>query len=74
MPQGREGRGQTSGGSMTLWTFTELMQMTRQELFELDHTLRAMLKRLKPGTAARTDPLASLENIRRVLVQRDLHL
>lgn len=59
---------------MTLWTFSELMQMTRQELFELDHTVRAMLKRLKPGTAARTNALASLRNIRRVLVLRDLHL
>jgi hypothetical protein len=59
---------------MTIWTFSESMQMTREELFDLDRTLRAMLWRIRPGTVARTNTLASFENIRRILVQRDLHL
>jgi hypothetical protein len=51
--------------TMSLWTIAELMHMTRDEPHKLPE--------LEAGTVARTNALASLDNIRRVTVLRDLH-
>lgn len=54
-------------------TLAELMHLTRQELCALDQQIRSMLPELEAGTAVRTIALASLDNIRRVMVLRGLH-
>jgi hypothetical protein len=55
-----------------LWTITELMHLTRDELCDLASRIALTLPELDVGTFARSDALASLENIRRVLILRDL--
>jgi len=59
--------------TMQLWTITELMHLTRDELCDLASRIALALPELDVGTLARTDALASLDNIRRVMVLRDLH-
>jgi hypothetical protein len=58
---------------MSLWTIAELMHMTRDELRDLAARIAHKLPELEAGTVARTNALASLDNIRRVMVLRDLH-
>jgi hypothetical protein len=60
-------------GTMQLWTITELMHLTRDELCDLADRIALTLLELDVGTVARSDALASLDNIRRVMVLRDLH-
>jgi hypothetical protein len=59
--------------TMSLWTIAELMHMTREELCDLAARIAHKLPELEAGTVARTNALASLDNIRRVMVLRDLH-
>jgi hypothetical protein len=59
--------------TMPLWTITELMHLTRDELCDLASRIALTLPELDVGTFARSDALASLDNIRRVMVSRDLH-
>ena len=56
-----------------LWTITELMHLTRDELCDLADRITLTLSELDAGTVARSDALTSLDNIRRVMVLRDLH-
>jgi hypothetical protein len=55
-----------------LWTITELMHLTRDELCDLASRIALTLPELDVGTLARSDALASFENIRLVLILRDL--
>jgi hypothetical protein len=59
--------------TMSLWTIAELMHMTREELCDLAARIVFKLPELEAGTVARSNALASLDNIRRVMVLRDLH-
>lgn len=45
---------------MQLWTFNELMLMTREELCDLNARLERALMRHEAGRVARADLLASL--------------
>jgi hypothetical protein len=56
-----------------LWTITELMHLTRDELCDLTTRIALSLPELDAGTIARSEALASLDKIRRVMVLRDLH-
>ena len=56
-----------------LWTITELMHLTRDELCDLASRIALTLPEFDVGTLARSDALASLDNIRRVMILRDLH-
>jgi hypothetical protein len=56
-----------------LWTISELMHLTRDELCDLAARIIFKLPELEADTVARTNALASLDNIRRVMVLRDLH-
>ena len=47
--------------------------MTREELCDLAARIVFKLPELEAGTVARTNALASLDNIRRVMVLRHLH-
>jgi len=58
---------------MTLWTISELAHLTRDELCNLAATIEVSLPGFETGTIERLDALTSLCNIRRVMVQRDLH-
>ena len=55
------------------WTITELMHLTRDELCNLADRISAMLPELEPGSPDRLSALTSLDNIRRVMLRRDLH-
>jgi hypothetical protein len=55
---------------MQLWTFNELILITREELGELTAKLEHELKKHGPGTSVRSGLLASLRNIRRVMLLR----
>ena len=57
---------------MTL-TVAELMHLTRDELCNLAATIEQSLAKFDAGTIERLDALTSLNNIRRVMVRRDLH-
>jgi hypothetical protein len=59
--------------TMRLWTISELMQLTRDELCNLATVIEQSLPELEAGTIERLDALTSLGNIRRVMVRRDLH-
>jgi len=59
---------------MPLWTIAELMHLTRDELCDLAARISHKLPELEAGTVARFNALESLDNIRRVMVLRDLHL
>jgi hypothetical protein len=54
-------------------TMDELMYLARDELCGLAASLSQALAGLEAGTAARLNILASLENIRRIMVRRGLH-
>jgi hypothetical protein len=56
---------------MTLWTLTDLMHLTRRELCALACRIAASLPEFESGSVERHNALASLSNIRRVLVQRN---
>ncbi len=58
---------------MTLWTITELMHLTRDELCDLADRIEHALADLEAGSVERFNALTSLDNIRRVMVLRDLH-
>ena len=57
---------------MALWTISELMHLTRDELCKLASEIAHVLPQCEPGTVARLNALASLENIRRVMVWQQL--
>ena len=57
---------------MSLWTITELMHLTRQELCELASEIECALLYIEAGTVERCHALTSLNNIRRVMVLRNL--
>ena len=59
--------------AMQLWTFNELMLMTREELCDLNARLERALMRHEAGRVARADLLASLRTIRKVMMLRGLH-
>jgi hypothetical protein len=58
---------------MKLWTISELMHLTRDELCNLAAMIDQSLPTFETGTVGRLDALTSLDNIRRVMVQRGLH-
>ncbi len=58
---------------MSLWTISELMHLTRDELCNLTATIEESLAEFEPGTVERLNALTSLCNIRRVMVWRGLH-
>jgi hypothetical protein len=58
---------------MQVWTITELLHMTREQLCELRCDIERMLNGLKAGTVARGNALTSLENIRRVMLRKGFH-
>ncbi|KRP89221.1 hypothetical protein AOQ73_26735 [Bradyrhizobium pachyrhizi] len=59
--------------TMQLWTISELMHLTRDELCDLASRIEGTLCGFEPGTVGRLNALTSLDNIRRVMVRRDLH-
>jgi hypothetical protein len=56
-----------------LWTITELMHLTRDELCDLAAGIEQILPDLEAGTVERLNAITSLDNIRRVMVLRGLH-
>ncbi len=58
---------------MPPWTIGELMHLTRDELCDLAGRIALTLPDLEVGCVERSNALMSLENIRRVMVVRDLH-
>jgi hypothetical protein len=56
-----------------LWTICELMHLTRNELCNLAARIELSLPEFEAGTVERLNTLTSLNNIRRVMVWRDLH-
>jgi hypothetical protein len=70
--EGRDWRGQAMEETMQLWTITELMHLTRQELCELASEIECELLYIEAGTVERCLALTSLNNIRRVMVLRNL--
>jgi hypothetical protein len=63
---------QTMEAPMPLWTISEPMQLTRDELCDLAATIEHALPDLEAGSVERLDALISLDNIRRVLTLRGL--
>jgi hypothetical protein len=59
--------------TMRLWTITELMHLTRDGLCNLAADIAGSLPGFEAGTVERLNALASLDNIRRVMVLRGLH-
>jgi hypothetical protein len=59
--------------AMSCWTIAELMHLTRDELCDLVARIEQALPDLEAGSVGRLDALTSLENIRKVMVLRDLH-
>jgi hypothetical protein len=56
-----------------LWTISELMHLTRDELCDLAMRIEQSLSTAEAGSGRRTDALVSLGNIRRVMVLRGFH-
>jgi glutaredoxin-related protein len=56
-----------------LWTITELMHLTRDELCDLAAEIEQSLSDLEAGSIERVKALTSLDNIRRMMLLRDLH-
>jgi hypothetical protein len=56
-----------------LWTISELMHLTREELCSLAARIEQSLPDFEPCTVERLNALTSLDNIRRVMVWRDPH-
>jgi hypothetical protein len=71
--EGRDWRGPAMEETMGLWTIGELMHLTRDELCNLAATIAQSLTEFEAGTIERLDALTSLDNIRRVMVRRDLN-
>jgi hypothetical protein len=59
--------------TMLDWTITELMHLTRDELCSLADRIAAIRPELEFGSPERLSALTSLDNIRKVMVMRDLH-
>jgi len=59
--------------TMTLWTISELLHLTRDELCNLAANIEQSLPEFEAGTVARLNALTSLCNIRRVMVWLGLH-
>jgi hypothetical protein len=59
--------------AMLDWTITELMHLTCNELCNLADQIAAILPELEAGSLERLSVLTSLDNIRRVMLRRDLH-
>jgi hypothetical protein len=59
--------------AMRIWTFNELMHMTREELCDLNARPERALTRYEAGSRARSDLLASLRAVRRMMLLRGLH-
>jgi len=55
------------------WTINALMRLTRDELCNLAAIIVQSLPEFEAGTIERLDALTSLDNIRRVMVRRDLN-
>ena len=55
-----------------LWTISELMHLTRDELCGLADRIEHVLPDLEAGSVLRHYALTSLENIRRVMALRKL--
>jgi hypothetical protein len=55
---------------MKLWSLTDLMHLTRQELCELACQVEACLPHWESGSVERHNALVSLRNIRRMLALR----
>lgn len=58
---------------MQLWTINELMHLTRDELCDLAGRIEGALPSFEAGAVGRLNALASLDNIRRVMVLRGFH-
>jgi hypothetical protein len=71
--EGRDWRGQAMEETMPLWTISELMHLTRDELCNLAAMIEQSLAEFDAGTVDRLAALTNLGNIRRVMVRRDLH-
>jgi hypothetical protein len=69
----RDWRGQTTEETMSIWTVSELMELTRDELCEVASLIKQKLAALEADSLERVCALASLENIRRVVVRRGLY-
>ena len=54
-------------------TISELMHLTRDELCDLADRIAAILPELEAGSRERLSALTSLDNIRRVMLRRDLY-
>ncbi|RXT40264.1 hypothetical protein B5V03_28665 [Bradyrhizobium betae] len=59
--------------TVPLWTVTELMHLTRDELCDLADRIVTIVPELEAGSLERLRALTSLDNIRRVMALRDLH-
>jgi hypothetical protein len=59
--------------AVTLWTISELMHLTRDELCDLATRIEDALPEFEAGSVERLNALTSLNNIRRVMVLRDLY-
>jgi hypothetical protein len=59
--------------TMALWTITELMHLTRDELCDLAGRFEHTLCELEAGSVERFKALTSLDNIRRGMVLRGYH-
>jgi hypothetical protein len=60
--------------TMALWTITELMHLTRDELCDLAGRIEHALSNPEAGSVERFNALTSLDNIRRVMVLRGFSL
>jgi len=58
---------------MAIFTITDLMHLTRQELCDLAKRIEQTLTVLEAGSLDRTQALVSLENIRRTMSRRGFH-
>jgi len=59
---------------MRAYNLTELMKLTRAELFALHRQITGALALLPDGSPERITALATLRNIRRVLARREFSL
>jgi len=68
--EGRDWRGQAMEEIMAHWTVGELMHLTRDELCDLSQRIELSLIELEAGSVARSNALASIVNISRVMQLR----
>jgi hypothetical protein len=69
--EGRDWRGQAMEETMRLWTITELMHLSGDELCGLASRIALTLPDLEVGSVERSDALTSLDNIRSILARRN---